>query len=515
MRYGQTYSSGYGDPANVIAWLDIRTSPRNPRMLRVEFAPAPDFGDAFFSVYRNTQLMGRFYVEEGATKQLEIAKAARVDTNSVLVLRDGQLNDTTFMNIDCVRSFESGNDQPIIRWPWNYHVAGPDDQKTSNWSLAGLQYSDTVRSLVYPNQSDVSFDLDVTGGNVAVTVYNGENTLLSGEGAFPGTIALAGSNGQTGSVDVAAGAVDLTGGKVRLIWPDSMTLYRTNSGGTILSTLGTKLFNRQNKATFRETNNLTNGTYYYKGRFASAADDTNMSGYTSVASIVISNPPEPVTNLAVAASGTAADTDLTFTNSVTAGATYRLYLQRIGDDKIDIYVVRATALAGAGTIQMPVIAGYPGTVRALVKAVSGGLEDDYLTTVDIEYDAAGNVVYGTPNIPQIDIVNVDYSNGDLSIPVVYNPTEEAAVAVDINLYYRTDPAGSWTLFGTQTLGAEDNGVKRATFAFSGVGADMYYFAATAVAATGAESDKSASTTGFECGSFTVTAPTLVIDLGRE
>jgi hypothetical protein len=151
----------------------------------------------------------------------------------------------------------------------------------------------------------------------------------------------------------------------------------------------------------------------------------------------------------------------------------------------------------------------------LVRAVSSGNEDNYLTTIDIEYDASGNVIYARPNIPQINITGIGYSGGNLQLPVIYNPVAEAGVATQVKLYYRTNPASSWTAFGTQSLGALSNGVKKATFNVTGLSADMYYFAVSALTAAASESDKSDSTQAFECGAFTVTAPTLTIDLARN
>jgi len=511
LRYGQTYGSGYGDPENHLAWLDIDGT-TSDKFIYVSFEPNPDLGDSYFSVFRNARLVTRIFVAAGEVSPTVIVSRDAGVPNSILVLDDGQMADTNFMNLDLVRSFEEGNTRPTIRWNWRYFVAGPDDQKTDNWVLTGLSYTDTVRNTLFPNQSDLSFDLTVTGSDVFVDVYNGTTTILSGTGTLGTTVSLTGT-GLTGSVDVAADAITSTGNKVRLVWPDEFTVYRTNAGGVTQSTLGSTKFNFQNGGTIKETNDLAAGTYYYRGKFISAADDGDMSALTLTTSVVVATSPEPVTNLNIAAAGTAAATELTFTPSTTPLATYRLYLQRIGADRIDLYTIESTS--SGSPIALPVITGFPGTVRALVRSVLAGNEDNYLTRININYDAAGDVIYGTPNVPQINILSIGYSGGNLQIPVIYNPENEAGVATTVKLYYRTDPADSWTAFGTQTLGSEINGVKKTSFNVTGLSPDMYYFAVSAITATASESDQSESTQGFECGTFTVTAPTLTIDLARS
>ena len=84
--------------------------------------------------------------------------------------------------------------------------------------------------------------------------------------------------------------------------------------------------------------------------------------------------PAPPTNLAYA-SGNAAATVLSFTPSATGGATYRAYLADAIDGVMNLNDIQATALAGANSITLPAITGYPGIAYAIVRAASGGIEE--------------------------------------------------------------------------------------------------------------------------------------------
>ena len=218
--------------------------------------------------------------------------------------------------------------------------------------------------------------------------------------------------------------------------------------------------------------------------------DTGKDGTQSSSdSLTVTGVPAPPTDLAYD-SGNAAATVLSFTDSVTAGATYRAYIPQTSYGTFSTLAgsgaqtnfndIAATAINGVGSITLPAINNYPGIVPVVLRAVSGGNEERNLMTLLLEYDAAGNIVLARPNTPGVLLNRVAVTNSlDASIPCTYDPTDEAGTASKVQLFTRdADDSSSTYDFGTvdaeANLGSAVNGVKAATISYSFPAAGWYY-----------------------------------------
>ena len=148
--------------------------------------------------------------------------------------------------------------------------------------------------------------------------------------------------------------------------------------------------------------------------------------------------------------------------------------------------IAATAIAGATTIAVPHVYGYPGSVQALVRAVSGGVEEQGLNYINLEYDDAGAKVPPRPNIPMMTTVNVS-AGRTVTFSGMYDPTDELGVGTGVQLFSRT-PNGTYDFTapeGTFTLVVGDKKpVKSASVTYT-YGADEYrYLTIKAVTAIG-------------------------------
>jgi hypothetical protein len=474
LKYGQVYSAGYGDPENACAYYDIDEA---DSYVNLRFMAAAGLGNAYYSIWRNSRLVTKVYVKEGVEfGPIEIQKIG--SKNSILILREGQLADPGYMNLYVVRDFESATSSKFtLKWTWQHEVIGDPTGLLTAWTLTGLTPEDADPVIDSLTRGRLYYDLVVSGGNVDVTVRSTTTTLATGSGAFPGTIALAGL--VSGSVDVGASAATASDNEFFVRWPRYMRVYRDTTDPPT-SLRGTVYFDRKSTGTFVESSDLAAGTYYYRIRPYSDTDDAGtISGSVSN---VLGGPPRPPSNLTYS-SGNAAATVLGFNRSLTAGATYRLYLRTIGAAFVNLYDIAATAIAGtpgaAATINMPAVTGYPGTVRAMLRAVNGGTEEKGLLTLDIEYDAAGNRVAPRPNTPGINKQTLATVAGrTVQFTGTYPVFNEKGTGTHLQTFYRT-PAGSYNFASpasTHALGSLDaeHGIKTAACSFTLPGNGWYY-----------------------------------------
>lgn len=156
-----------------------------------------------------------------------------------------------------------------------------------------------------------------------------------------------------------------------------------------------------------------------------------------------------------------AATVIAFTNSLTPGATYRLYDSEI-DEPTNLGAVADTLAAGTpGELRewvLPALsAPGAGVRRIVIVAVLGGVEDGYRRELAIEYDASGNAIFPRPNIPGM--LESSISGLTLTVKYVYDSADEDAAGSILQLFLVaeggtvdwTQPDGLASIAATGTL----------------------------------------------------------------
>jgi len=484
MRFGGWFGLPFGGAEQVLGLFEAELV-NSGSSVRVRFAPQSGEGARWFGVYLNARLQTIVYVEEGATYGPIHLPAKGLD-GSVLVLPHGR--QTTGEMERVARTFdEPTSPKATLSWTWTpevigcFDAAGDVNPDLSAWSLTGLS-PQALEQTETATRMQLKVGVVTDSGTTTVTLYRNGLDVASGSCTAPATCTLAEANdsGISGTVDVGATPTDAEDSVLRVRWPYSMQVLRdvTDPPTTVRATV---LFDRQAAPFWTEPTALSANTYYYRLRPVSDTGDAGTA--TASFTAAIPGPPAAPSGLAYA-SGNAAATVLSFTPSATAGATYRLYLQAIGAAYLDVMNIAATALAGATTITLPAVTGYAGTVRVILRAVSGGVEEENCEVYKVEYDAAGARVAPRPNDPQIASVAVTAGTA-LSVVGAYDTTDEAGVATTLKLYVRTT-SGSYDFAspdGTGTLAAAAHtSLKTATISYAGSNGWRYVTLKAATAA---------------------------------
>ena len=481
--------------------------------IEIAFRPRADYGDAYFGIYRNARFVRNLYAPEAQETVLHISVSPGETAASILVLRLGGMSDTTYSIERVARTFETANAQRVtVRWNWPIEVLGtPLNADLTSWSLTGLRYRQAFHPPHQDTKGILKVDVTVAGWNATVTVKSGNQKIAEGTGAVGGSVTLTqkNSSGVSGSVTVAGGVTTTTNDDLYVRWPKEMRIDR-NTFSPPTTLVKTVPFNRSDKARWTEESDLAADTYFYQLQ-ARADSGGILGGLSAVASCTIPATPDPPTNMAYL-SGAAANTIVSFTASPTGGATYRAYVQNPGGAPPNMDVPDATASAGATTIALPAITGYPGTARVWVRAVIGGVEERNNEVLEIEYDSAGARVTPRPNDCSLIPGSVFQLSPlrNVKIDCVYDPADEKSVATQVKLFSRT-PFASYNFNfprDTQTLVAGPTGMKTAQFSVTQVADGFYFLTAKAFDASGQESDVQAEEELTFVSGVALTAPTI-------
>ena len=483
---GSPIVAGLGSPESMIDYVNAQLVSGNTQ-ISVSFRPRAIYGDAYFGIYRNALFVQNVYAPEGQETTVYINVFAGDTGASILVLRLGGFSDSSYSIERVARVFETANAQrATVRWNWPSEILGtPDNADLTAWSLSGVRYRHAFHPPHQATRGIFNVDVTVSGGNATITIKSGNEKLAEGTGAVGGSITLTQQNtsGISGSVTAAAGITAATDVKLYIRWPKQMKVKR----GTVdppTAVVQTSRFNNSDKARWSEPSDLAADTYFYR---VQPVSDTGDNGTESIsASVTIVATPKPPTNLAYS-SGAAANTIVSFTASPTVGATYRAYVQNPGGAPPNMDVPDATAAAGATTIALPAITGFPGTARVWVRAVLATVEENNSSILEIEYDAAGVRVAPRPNDPSLISGSLRVTLGrTLGVVCVYNSVDEKTIATQVKLFSRA-PGGSYdftVIDDTQTLGAGPTGMKRATFSKAYLADGFRYITAKAYNAGG-------------------------------
>ena len=460
--------------------------------LLVKFEPADGFGDAWFSVYNNGIIQQAIYVEEGDAASVSIPAGTGYNLVSVIWTGDEQykFQDNILEEINAI------GQRVQLDWVWTYDILGNEDSELDNWVLDGLKMNNTVLADEETRRS-IDVDIALDGGNVTIT-----SDTFTGVAALGATATLTELNdsGVSGSVDV--GALTTTETETLMLrLPQSMQIFRELSA-TPTTQVAEVAYSNRDAASWSEPEDLDGGVYYYRLQAQSDTDDAG--DYGSDVFVTVPTRPKEPTNFAYA-SGDAADTVLSFTPSVTAGASYNLYMRDIDDEIFNADVPVATAAPGATQISAPATDEYPGTVLFILRAVLGTIEEKNSNQLYVEYDASGNYVAPRPN--NIEIANIDVSSGrTIDVTLSYNTYGEKGVANVGQIFTRT-PTGSYT-FGSPDdsdtlVGGNIKSVNVSTTKANG----FYFLTAKAATAIGTQSTDEADEVLVYVSDDNITSPT--------
>ena len=517
MILGSPINAGLGSPESMIDYVNAKLVSANSQ-IEIAFRPRADYGDAYFGIYRNARFVRNLYAPEAQETVLHIDVPPGETAASILVLRLGGMSDTTYSIERVARTFETANAQrATIRWNWPIDVLGtPENADLTLWSLTGLRYRQAFHPPHQATRGILKIDVTVAGGNATVTVKSGNQKLAEGTGAVGGSVTLTQQNdsGVSGSVTVAADVATSTNDDLYVRWPKEMRILRgaSPSPTTLVKTIS---FNRSDKARWTEESDLAADTYFYRVQPTADSGET-LGGFSATVNLIIPATPDPPSSMAYS-SGAAANTVVSFTASPTAGATYRAYVQNPGGAPPNMDLPDATASAGATTIALPAITGFPGTARVWVRAVSGSIEERNNEVLEIEYDAGGARVTPRPNDASLIPGSIlQLSGKQVKIDCVYDPADEKSVATQVRLFSRV-PSGSYNFSSpedTQTLVAGPTGMKTAQLTVTQTFSGFHFLTAKAFDASGQESVTQAQEVLTYVTLEAATAPTIEVFQSR-
>ena len=485
MIFGSPLAAGLGEPQNMVSYVNL-IPVVNGVLLR--FMARAGYGNAYFGVYNNSILVANVYAPE-----VQEPTPLRVTGNyfsnriSLCLLRLGHLGDQGYNIARVARTYESADSKRVtVAWTWKPKIicAQSDGGYTSNWSLAGLTRRNTNGVSGKQTWGQLAFDLSVAGGNVTVTLRQGQSTLASGTAAVGNTVTLAQANGSgvSGTVTVSGGVLSTSNAILYIRWPASLNIRRDTVNPPLV-TVANVPFDGLDDATWTEPSDLGAGTYYYN---LAEVSDTGEEGTQSAPAFteVINGAPGSPTNLAYVSGTAATGITLSFTPSPTAGATYRLYLGMPGA-QMDLNIVSATASAGATQITTPAISGVPGIARVLLRAVLAGVEEKNILGFDINLDGSNNYISRAPNTPTLLASSLIVSAGlTLSLRGTYSTLNEAGVATQLQLFTRALSGSYGAAVATSNLASSSCNMKSAPFTYTFGASGLYYVALKALTAGG-------------------------------
>jgi hypothetical protein len=500
------YAAGLGESENHVLWSRV-VSDDNFVAFDWEIYPSPSMGDAYFGLYVNGRHVRTEFLPEGVATRVTLPIPSGTSSFSYCALRHGYSADGNFNVEDVARTIEEDGAGDQVTLEFDFVPEAMDDISDSggllsSWSFAGLDQETNCEPVHgYPTRGKLAANLSVDGSDATLELYSSGTLVASGTAAFPGTLSFSerNSSGLSGSVAVAAGAVDASGIEAYARWPKSMVVYRETTSPPAVEQ-GRVPFEGKNKVRWTDPDDLAYGIYYYMG--VPLSDTAVLGTPTPVMGVNMESYPEPPTNLQYL-SGDMSNTVLGFSGSSTAGATYRLYAQKTPTDIIKMDYPDNTAAAGATTMSVPLygepyggfsgFSGFSGlSVFAMVRAVhpTTGKEDRNMEMVRLRYDQFGNALPYLPNAPQLMPTSISMSGLSVAVKASYSSINEEASPSQLRLFHRTEAgAYDWASpIGTGTLSTGVDGKARATLSGTLPSQGFYFVKVTAFTSLGGMSD---------------------------
>jgi len=437
MTPGMRTSSFPGSVEDAVLDLALSVAPGGGSAC-VRFRPAAGYGGRRYAVYVNGRRAAAVQAREDETAAVNVAVTPGADI-SVHLEDLGDWIDPGYDPVFTARYFEELS-AAQLSFAWNglpeIVQRGDANGQLANWSIAGLKRCSNCAALPnWPTRALLGVELSDAAGVRTVTLYAGNAPVAHGSRTGDGVLALSEQKGSgvSGSVTVAytsgaaKGAVFL-----EARWPGSYQLHYATAALNFPRTPETVSDDdgRSNRFRFSSAP-LAAGLYHTA---IVPMSDTGIAASAPVAQDVsVAEPPAPPPNL-VYQSGNAAATVIAWTASATPGATYNIYASAL-NEPVNLGAPAATHGAGTGTLTqvLPASTGYPGLRRVIVRAISGGFEDQNANILRIEYDASGNVVPARPNAPHIRAISVS-AGRTISVKALYHDAEADAAPQDALLF---------------------------------------------------------------------------------
>ena len=410
---------------------------------RIQLEMATGYGDQFVALIADSEIRQILWMAEGDIWEGWVAYDPAREIHAVSAHPLGDWNYVTDLDITYEHRLFFSDKGVSIVLEWDAVIealtAYDDDDQLSGWSLTGLQRAlNCMQVEGSPTQGRLDIEITDNGGDYTVTLSMNGYAIAEGTRTGNGVVTLAEQNdsGVSGSVTIAySGDLALADAAwLGIRWAagyyvhcaTSLSFPRTAEVYVYDDGLGNRF-----AATIGD---LAAGTYSY---VIQAHTDTGVAGTNTsvIGTVTVPGPPDPPGALSYV-SGNYAATVIGFTNSPTAGATYRLYDSELGEPP-DMATVADTLIAGtpsaARTWTLPALsAPAAGIRRVVVVALSGGVEDGYRRALSIEYDAAGNVIPARPNIPG---AQTSSANGlTLTAQYTYDTADEDAEATILQAF---------------------------------------------------------------------------------
>lgn len=323
-------------------------------------------------------------------------------------------------------------------------AAYDDADQFTNWVIAGLErFNNCMPVNGVPTQARLDLEFsDSAGTRTLILSLNGYQ-IAKGSRAGDGLLLLSQANqsGVSGQVTIAHTTDLALADQAYLIasWPQS---YEMQVDGAQAATVRDNGFGNVFKG---RSGPKAAGTYALRVR---AISDKGETGAFSAAENVTVGarplPPGPV--LLQSPAGDWTNTKLKFAASATPGVSYRVYdvTELNGAVNLLTPVTPAAGPTGSGSdilVTLPSLASAAAGRRMIVvAAVLAGVEDGYGRGIVIEYDAAGAIVPGRPNLPRARVEGVD--GRELSVRVFYDSRLETATGLQARLYLVAEGAAA-------------------------------------------------------------------------
>lgn len=506
MYFGMRHGGFHGTPEKLLHDMLPAVWTKGQVLLRPKAASL--CGDKWLHAYIAGRKAATIWMPEGEYVSLALPIPIRLSQLAVTLLIVGACGESAYEFTGVQLDFEE-DCAKRFRLTWDAPLQYADDAAgvTSGWDLDGLRrFSNCAPVHGYLTRGALTFDLTDAAGTRTAVLYSTGREIARGFRVGDGILTLSESNGSgvSGSVTIAYLA-DLTAKRLQIRWPVRYRVLWDEGAAAIPSVILAHLDDDgcSNSFAYNSLSNLAAGTYRLTVRAES--DTGKFAANVDWNSVTIRGVPNAPSALAYVSGNAAGGITLSFTKPDET-STYRLYVSGVEGvatcgQPLDTENVEATAIAGATQIVSGAIAGSPGTLYAVVRAVNtGGYEEKNGERIEVEFDGAGAVVGARPNSPSIVTIARGSTGRKFTVTAAYPTPRQKAAAATLRLYYRVE-GGAWdyNTYLAKTLPTDAiNGIKTVTFAELTLPADAWYELGVRARTTAGQFDVDTLGTGLLC-----------------
>jgi hypothetical protein len=431
MKFGAPLSAGFGSPENLLS--EFKCESQN-HTIRVEYVTAYE---GWYGTYIDSKEQAMKYCVADERVIQYVPADSGTDLQSISVIRTG------WAGVNVKRSArwydQLTSKRATLDWIWQYETIGSvntaGNTKLSSWLINGVTWASLSPISMCRGYLDVI--ITVSGTVVTIDLQRQGRSLAIGACTIGDICYIDPVNDSGIGAQVTPDPTIVTGTeKLYIRYPESMKILRSTIDPPTL-VIATVPFINSDVATFTESSDLTPDRYFYRIRTYS---DTGQYGIVSPSTIVtIPGPPEPVTDAALASSTsfwpTTIDCNISFTDSITPGVEYKLYVQTPNDDYMNWNDVFPSTLL-PGPILNFALPAIEGEFKIVIRTnVIGGLQEMIGAELFLEFDGAGEYIPSRPNTPSIQKYVVT-TGLNAEFECSYDPSREVGVATHVHLYYK-------------------------------------------------------------------------------